>query len=117
MAREARSKDELTEALEEVFPRVKGSSEALRPLRNLFYSACPGQEWKVGDLITCFTSSLHSFLSNGTYVIFVYILIGILLIRIIRRILLARFCMQSGCRAFQFNTSLCVACANGMARV
>ena len=60
MAREARSKDELTEALEEVFPRVKGSSEALRPLRNLFYSACPGQEWKVGDLITCFTSRLHA---------------------------------------------------------
>ena len=50
LARGAQSKDSLTEALDERFPKVARSAAALQPLRNLFYSACPDHDWKVGDL-------------------------------------------------------------------
>lgn len=60
LARTAKSKAALTAQLEERFPRVVGSAAALHPLRSLFHSACPGEQWTVrGFLSKCCSGSCY----------------------------------------------------------
>ncbi len=52
LARTVRSKHELLAELEGVFPKAERSAEKAQPLKNLFFTACPEETWKVRALMT-----------------------------------------------------------------